>query len=416
MGTLMDKLNATNATKVQIRQAIERKKVSVPENTPLKDYPAKIDGIYPDALFLKDCKFGKLPISSFFGHSLYVKKTDGKSFFLAVNGYSYNSSCEYAYGTDEAGWVKKEIICNSQRVYGRWEKLTLVNNKVFIVSGGPYTNAYTNFLVYSDDGLNWKKSTFPSKKRWMNIVYKNGKYFVFGTEGSDISVLQSSDLQSWSEITSLYIKTGDTPYSVYYFKNKVFVFCGDPRTVYYTEDMKTWTQKSTNIQYSSWGKNIAIKDDTLAVLVNNKNTYTSTDFINWTMTQHDEYIGSDNRDIFNVCYNDGFFVASNSTDISYYGGGISYSQDGVAWKHLDFNESKGTSYIAPVFAEGKLIAFAEESNKVIYSIDFNSAQLKLGKLIENSSGEPVTLEVLKSLNVIQTATLQAAYEAGVNSI
>ena len=45
MGTLMDKLNATNASKEQIRQAIERKKVSVPAETPLKDYPAKIEAL-----------------------------------------------------------------------------------------------------------------------------------------------------------------------------------------------------------------------------------------------------------------------------------------------------------------------------------------------------------------------------------
>lgn len=59
MGTLMDKLNATNASKEKIRQAIERKKVSVPTNTPLKDYPAKIDGIYPDALFFADAIYPK---------------------------------------------------------------------------------------------------------------------------------------------------------------------------------------------------------------------------------------------------------------------------------------------------------------------------------------------------------------------
>ena len=46
-------------SKEQIRQAIERKKVSVPTNTPLKDYPAKIDGIYPDALFFANAIYPK---------------------------------------------------------------------------------------------------------------------------------------------------------------------------------------------------------------------------------------------------------------------------------------------------------------------------------------------------------------------
>ena len=411
MGTLMDKLNATNATKEQIRQAIERKKVSVPTNTPLKDYPAKIDGIYPDALFLKDCKFGKLPISSFFGHSLYVKKTDGKSFFLAVNGYSYNSSCEYAYGTDETGWVKKEIICKGQRVYGKWEKLTFVNNKVFIISGGPYSNAYTDFLVYSDDGLNWNMSKLPLEERWMNIVYKNGKYFVFGTLGSNIVVFQSTDLKVWSKVTSLCISANDTVSVVYYFKNKVFVFCDGVKFVYYTEDMSKWIRKNTNIQtYTSWGKNIAIKDDELAVMADLDHTYTSTDLINWTISNQSPYVGDDSRDSFNICYNDGFFIASGRGRYA-----IAYSKDGVVWNHISSNDSN-KHYISPVFAEGKIMAFAEESNEVIYSIDFHSLQSKLEKLIENSSGEHVTLEVLKSLNVIQTAVLQAAYEAGVNSI
>ena len=81
MGTLMDKLNATNATKEQIRQAIERKKVSVPTNTPLKDYPAKIDAIYPDALFLKDSKICRSDSFSvlenvIFANGVYISSGD----------------------------------------------------------------------------------------------------------------------------------------------------------------------------------------------------------------------------------------------------------------------------------------------------------------------------------------------------
>ena len=181
MGTLMDKLNATNATKEQIRQAIERKKVSVPENTPLKDYPAKIDGIYPDALFLKTEVLlpefpdtSEKPIGVAAYDKLFLAYTSSNIYFVSKNGSAWK---QYRFAD-----FYPIAIYSFRDMF-----IAIANNK--------------DYTLRSKDGITWEKSSVFS-----GVVIEGGS--VWGVDNGDGTfflfikskkkMMQTTDGISWT--------------------------------------------------------------------------------------------------------------------------------------------------------------------------------------------------------------------------
>lgn len=180
MGTLMDKLNATNDAKEQIRQAIERKKVSVPTSTPLKQYPEKIDAIYPDALFLKDSKICRSDSFSvlenvIFENGVYISSGD----MLHVN-----NGREYYVGNERDGWSKHQVSSKDNR-----KPKIEFGNGVFVMSYTSYSDNKQVVAQTSTDGVNWSEhNVFRITNRYCDAVLPivfNGNEFIVGFYDAD---------------------------------------------------------------------------------------------------------------------------------------------------------------------------------------------------------------------------------------
>lgn len=253
MGTLMDKLNATNASKEQIRQAIERKRVSVPTSTPLKEYPAKIDAIYPDAIFMRECNFGDGCKATLGGDAVTQWATDvvyGNGIYIGYDletsytDYSNPGNAVIVKSSNESDWVRVAV--------SEVDKIVFFNG-VFVCMHKYYSAG----MRWSADGLDWNNCTISGGTNYVGglfLIDNNYLYVVKNdgtSDGSTIHLYRSSDGKTFTKIDSSGFPTHSYPITsiVYSDKLKKYYMCkstysgGAPRYVYYySSDLQSWTK------------------------------------------------------------------------------------------------------------------------------------------------------------------------------
>lgn len=406
MGTLMDKLNATNATKEQIRQAIERKKVSVPAETPLKDYPAKIDGIYPDALFLQNMNIsGNLPIALSWRT---ICSNDKKIVMAGCSGGSGGTNKILC--ADKNGWK----AVNAPR-YAPWSHSVYGNGKFLI--GADYTKSDQN-IIYSSDGQSWKTAKMPFSATVQGFVF-DGKKFVAKTSDG---VIFSNDGITWKTIEAQPPKVSENTGTmgqkrIVYEFGEYFVMC-TYADFYKSKDLKNWTRISfpwsveTPLIASGNGAIMVISSGSAGTIGH------TVDGVNWDYSQ---YYNTNNvyslecvRGVFTYVKNYGeygrTFIKITPDNVRHDLAKVSDAQ--FLRSHL-LGEGLGILISVGSDSGGSR---AKDSNKAMLGYDFANWTDNIKKSIEDADGVNKTGDVLNALNAISARGLQVAYQAGVNSI
>lgn len=238
--------NGVKTTKEAIRQAIARKDVDIPEDTLFADYPEKIDGIYPDALFLRQSGMGQLPTVTLPEGQQTTDIADvlihgNRLFVLGDQGDIYE-------GNDRKGWqFISELQSNS------WNSIAY-GNGVFVAVQSYYNT--TNGYFYSTDLVSWTQGTLPYQLKDMNVFFDGTRFLLTGSTGSyDPYILSSSDGISWTTICT----KDNLPSDVYYvagglnYINGLYFFSYRTRAnylrLYYSSDLSTFTNTKLN-EYS----------------------------------------------------------------------------------------------------------------------------------------------------------------------
>lgn len=257
MGTLIGKLNAVNTSKEQIRQAIERKRVSIPKSTPLKDYPAKIDAIYPDAIFMRECNFGngctatvgrytftQWAAKVVYGNGIYI----GYDLATSYTEYSNPEDAIIVKSSNEADWVRVAI--------SKPENIVFFNG-VFVCM---YNSTYDD-VIWSADGKTWKACTMNGGDNYLGglfLIDNNYLYIVknkSSDDGSTIHLYRTSDGKTFTKIDSSGFPSQGYPITsiVYSDKFKKYYMCkskylgGAPRyAYYYSSNLTKWTKFGDN--------------------------------------------------------------------------------------------------------------------------------------------------------------------------
>lgn len=412
MGTLMDKLNATNASKEQIRQAIERKKVSVPENTPLKDYPAKIDGIYPDALFLEKItkKGGTLNVKGNAQHKLFVFGGN-----LVICETSYGTKYYYSKN-DGTTWSSRSFPSYQEEGYSDVFSACVANDK-FIVG-------LKKGIAYTTDLANWKHVKIIDSRDYVvkSIVFGRNKYVVSFTNATGdrfFKSYESSDMKSWKEIAN------SGAGAVKWFVNNKFFSTGYYSGLMYSEDLRTWKDVGSS-SYSSGVKGLCYDEVNKRYFISSKPTnynngylHTTRDLINLESYDMPEEIKLNNGFDDLLCVG-GILLCSQQEGTKYVG--VVYGNSQVFCYQLDASyDIAFKTTIAEhngLFIGIKKIGEVSGNNhscKTIYSADGLTWGDNFGTCVDVNNNNK-TQEVLSFLNATPTQILQAAYEAGVNSI
>ena len=384
MGTLMDKLNATNATKEQIRQAIERKKVSVPTNTPFKDYPAKIDGIYPDALFFADAIYPKTLMQNL---SSLAQSAHGNQLDMIGIG----NGIFFAKKADDSTWRR----CANAGGKG----VIAFGNGWFLTLGasGPYQQQ----RVYrSIDGKSWEQTIIADANETnpSSIVF-DGLKFVFLTENG-AKVCSSGNGKTWSVRKTTGLTTRASSDLFYDEKTKKYYTYNSVDGVKVSANGVKWVDPTAEFTHKTYSKIMCVANGRMIYRITDYAT--SSDYSLYDLENQTRLL------IFNVdkkdedkqvVYKNGVFAALNF---------VVNEETVLVLPHNNFTEIFTT--------ENTFARYDKSTGKVEYSYDginyFDNLDLK----VINTKDKDVTIEVVRKLADIQTSALQAAYEAGVNSI
>lgn len=384
MGTLMDKLNATNATKEQIRQAIERKKVSVPTNTQLKDYPTKIDGIYPDALFFANAIYPKTLMQNLSG---FVQSAHGNQLDMIVVG---NGVC-FAKKADDSTWRR----CANAGGKGA----IAFGNGWFLTLGA--SGSHQQQRVYrSIDGKSWEQTIIAdvNETNPSSIVF-DGLKFVFFAEGG-AKFCSSGNGKTWSVRETTGLTTRASSDLFYDEKTKKYYAYNSVDGVKVSADGVKWTDPTAEFPHKTYSNIMCVANGRMVYKITE---YTdSSDYSLYDLENQTRLLifSVDRKDSDRqVVYKNGVFAALNFV----------VNEERVLV--LPNNNFTGIFTTENTFAR-----YDKSTGKVEYSYDginyFDNLDLK----VINTNDEDVTIEVVRKLADIQTSALQAAYQAGVNSI
>ena len=416
MGTLMDKLNATNATKEQIRQAIERKKVSVPTNTPLKDYPAKIDGIYPDALFLKtDLVFKHvMPNPTWPAYMFCEGKVNNKTVIIGVIHNTTTSS--YMYASENEPWRLRRFPS------GLPSLCVAYGNGRFVIAPSNRSNEYK--IMVSSDGVNWEQITPPIYAYYQKILFADGWFYAIAQEWDDDYqpyILKSKDGKKWNNLGksnwSMCARSNGLKYPIKYFPdyNSDYKFRStDGNKEWYSRDCVNWYNSSYDYLGVSDAVDLCYKNDFALVITSGGQSIFRNADGSWNKVS----IGSGSTGLQlshgtkyggNLTYFNGNYIFKKSGMDAY------YTKDGLTWKKTSTGMS---SWPALYTYAGNLMCITGTDNGqlVRYSRDGVTWVDEITTGIVDCEGNDNSTEVINALLAIETAALQAAYEAGVNSI
>lgn len=428
MGTLMDKLNATNDAKEQIRQAIERKKVSVPTSTLLKQYPEKIDAIYPDALFLKDSKICRSDSFSvlenvIFENGVYISSGDS---IHSGNGR------EYYVGNERDGWSKHQISSNDNR-----KPKIEFGNGVFVMAYTSYSDNKQVVAQTSTDGVNWSEhNVFRITNRYckgvLPIIF-NGNEFIVGFYDADnyYYFFKSTDGKTWTEIGSR-ISIGINNYpSFFYCEKSGMYFLSIYKTLYKSANLTKWSTAWPDSQANSVNE-IAKVINGIAFITGEATTGYATYVYYYDESQSWKKLDSPyGYKFLGGTYKNGQYILIFECDsdklkslwYSYFTVFVNNLSEVGTTKKYWFGIGGsliGDSYdrVADCvsFANNTFFMNCGGGDVSLFSHDGVSWFDNIDKIVIDTSDNDVTYETLIKMNGISTAVLQAAYDAGVNSI
>lgn len=424
MGTLMDKLNAVNTSKEQIRQAIERKKVSVPTSTPLKQYPEKIDAIYPDAIFLKDSKICRSDSFSvlenvIFENGVYISSGQNRNY--------------YYVGNERDGWTKHNVKTHpddksSDIVYG---------NGVFVMAYSSYSDSQKVVAKVSTDGINWSqhmifKLDYGNCNRIPTIVF-NGNEFVVAFQDNSMYwyFFTSKDGKTWTQIGTKKELDDNSDCFVYCEKSKTY-FMSSGTYVYKSTDLEKWSYiNGFDGNTKSFKEKINVVNG--IAFLSSTTTRGDTRRVHYydeskTWTQLDSPSGY----IFlGGTYKNGQYILIFRSDTSKLNSGsYSYftvfvnnlSEVGTATKYWFgiggalINQALTRVADCVSFANNTFFMCCGGGDVSLFSHDGVSWYDNIDKVIIDTNDNDVTYDTLIKMNSISAAVLQAAYNAGVNSI
>ena len=428
MGTLMDKLNATNASKEQIRKAIERKKVGVPKSTPLKDYPAKIDAIYPDAIFMQENNFGDGCTTTLrngdtvtqwakdvtYGNGIYV----GYNLETTKTDYSSVGNAFLVKNSTESDWVRVET--------GKPTKVVFFNG-VFVCM---YASTYYG-VKWSADGKTWNSCKVNGGTNYVGGIFfsDNNYLYLVKSDGSTTYLYRSSDGKTFTKIDTSTFPTSSYPITsmLYSDKLKKYYMCksqylgGAPRYQhYYSSDLKNWTSIEDDLD----GDFRLVGERLYCNYFRNKSSivelwsYYTDDGVTWNGVD----LSAEDTDINVFSYINGTYFAFSYNSSTKYE--IYYSENGIDnWKKMELPISLK---FEPNWSVCNGIVFnmtlqSTNAEYVVftrnYSFDGFTWFNEIHSMFVDVNDNNVTDKVINNFaNKYSQDMLNTAYNAGVNSI
>ena len=274
----------------------------------------------------------------------------GYSVYQSTDGISWTSLANQLVGPDAWGVCYSEntelfliVGLNGKIKYTRnpvsmvaWDTLESFTNSGFI--NIVYNQALGNYLIVSSnmetfrstDGFEWESISKGSSLILKQIIYeKTHKILCIG------SIYNSIDSKSW-----IYNATNQGALVAYSSKRKFFIAsnANSTYTVYYSQDGKSWEEKTTNINIDA--KKFIYNENLDLFIMAGFGLYISNDGINWTETV--EIMGA--VDICDIPTKNEMVVLSGNI---YEGFTILKSNDGANWiqtAQLGTSKLDGLSY------------------------------------------------------------------------
>ena len=404
--------NSIKTTKEAIRQAIADKDVDIPADTAFADYPAKIEGIYPDALFLRESNLGQLPSVTLPEGPQSKTFTDvllenDRVIGLGVNGDVY-------VGTDIAGW---QLMSEMQSKY--WMFLAY-GNGVYVAVQTYFgtTNAY----FYSTDLKNWQTGTLPDSVVWEGLTFTGSQFVLCGAIHSNghMVICTSENGVDWVTVSSNF-PSGARSFNGMFYINGIYFFEVQGITytdLYYSLDLQSFTK----VEYS--GISHLTAEDCLyqagAYYIANGDTLIySNSLSSWTTAKT---IDKKNVAVSHIVYANDKFYGYHDED-----GVVTESVDGKTnWKALGTAPVGGNQFF---FWQNKFIitigsGYTGET-RIYYSYDGVEWSGAAGNSIfdadfvdkraETEAWLETVPEAVVNALYTETAPLNAAYREGVNA-
>ena len=428
MGTLMDKLNATKASKEQIRKAIERKKVGVPKSTPLKDYPAKIDAIYPDAIFLQENNFSDGCTTTLrngdtvtqwakdvvYGNGIYV----GYNLETTNTDYSSVGNAFLVKNSTESDWVRVET--------GKPTKVVFFNGVFVCMYGSTYYG-----MRWSADGKTWSSCTVRGGTNYVGGIFfaDNNYLYLVKSDGSTTYLYKSSDGKSFTIVDTSSFPTSSYPITsmLYSDKLKKYYMCksqysgGAPRYQhYYSTDLKNWTSMEADLD----GDFRLVGERLYCNYFRNKSSivelwsYYTNDGVTWNQVN----ISSSDSDINVFSYVNGIYFGFSYNSTTKYE--IYYSENGMSdWKEMELpinlkfepNWSVCNGIVFNMTMQSTNAEYVVFTRN--YSFDGFTWFNEIHSMFVDVNDNNVTDKVINNFaNKYSQDMLNTAYNAGVNSI
>ena len=261
--------------------------------------------------------------------------THGGGKFVAITHY-WNGVGMYALVSTDGGISWKRYVINKETnslspnyIPNMSTMCMTYGNGRFVMIGKVGNN---NYSIYSDDGINWSRGSFPTFVfDFHDMTYGNGKFVAvykhnnFNQQG----VIYSTDGITWSSsnlvslpMTPNYTKDVDNNKRKLTYGNGIFVCIGDKDKVFYSSDAITWNTSSLPVY---------------------KTIDTKVNDITWN----------------SISYGDGYFFA-----IKGYSSFAAYSTDGITWNTSKLPTNPYWSSLE--YGNGKFVAVSKDSGNVAY--------------------------------------------------
>lgn len=226
-----------------------------------------------------------------------------------------------------------------------WSSVMYGNGKFVVIGNHPET------ILYSDDGITWKKASLPdSSFSFSKGTFGGGKFVAFL---SDYRVFYSTDGIVWSIAT---LPSTESWRAVTYGNGKFVATAYNSQIAYYSTDGITWKKASLH-NASDWQSVCYGNGKFLVIAPGSANAECSSDGVTWSQVALPSGVNW-----ISVAYGRGKFVAI-TRDSGYY----AYSSDGEIWTQATLPK-EGYHYAINYFND-KFIIFSSNFKDIYYSAD-----------------------------------------------
>ena len=252
----------------------------------------------------------------------------------------------------------------------------------------------------SIDGKSWEQTIIADANEMnpSSIVFDGLKFVFFAETGA--KVCSSGDGKTWSVKKTTGLSTRSSSDLFYDEKTKKYYAYNSVDGVKVSADGVNWTDPTAEFPHKTYSNIMCVANGRMIYRITDytdSSDYNLYDLENQTRLLNFSVNGTKNSE--QVVYKNGVFASLNFVVIG---------ETALTLPNSNFDEIFTT--------ENTFARYDKPTGKVEYSYDginyFDNLDLK----VINTKDEDVTIEVVRKLADIQTSALQAAYEAGVNSI